>query len=98
MAGHYVGAPAAARSGGGREHTYVLLNLATESCISRVQAAQRVPTVGHIVGVLWELRDLVAVAKGNKANCTTLAAFGADIMRAFDFQGGLLLRPLAHWH
>lgn len=52
-----------------------------------LQAAQRVPTVGHIVGALWELRDLVAVASGNRANCTTLAAYGADIMRAFDFQG-----------
>lgn len=55
--------------------------------LDSVQAAQRVPTVGHIVGTLWELRDLVAVAKGNRANCNTLAAFSADIMRAFDFQG-----------
>lgn len=53
-----------------------------------LQGAQRVPTVGHIVGTLWELRDLVAAAKGNRANCNTLASFGADIMRAFDFQGG----------
>lgn len=52
-----------------------------------LEGAQRVPTVGHIVGALWELRDLVAAAKGNRANCNTLAAFGADIMRAFDFQG-----------
>ena len=51
------------------------------------QAAQRVPVVGDIVGALWELRDLVAVASGNAANCATLAAFGADIMRTFDFQG-----------
>jgi hypothetical protein len=51
------------------------------------QAAQRVPVVGDIVGALWELRDLVAVASGNAANCATLAAFGADIMSTFDFQG-----------
>ncbi len=53
------------------------------------QAAQRAPTVGHIVGALWELRDLAAVAKGNHANCATLDAFGVDILRAFDFQGAL---------
>jgi hypothetical protein len=57
-------------------------------CTPALQAAQRVPVVGDIVGALWELRDLVAVASGNAANCATLAAFGADIMRTFDFQGG----------
>ncbi len=48
------------------------------------------PAVGHIVGALWELRDLAGLACGNRANCATLDAFGADILRAFDFHGAHL--------
>lgn len=40
------------------------------------------------MGALWELRDLAAAAKGNRANCGVLDAFGCDVLRALDLHGG----------
>lgn len=56
-----------------------------------VEAAQRTPAVGHIIGALWELRDLAAVAHGNRGNCDVLDAFGADVLRSLDFHGKQLM-------
>ena len=53
-----------------------------------VQATERSPIVGHIIGALWELHDLVQSAKGNWANCQQLDAYGQDILRVFDAEGG----------
>ena len=52
-----------------------------------MEAAERTPIVSHIVATLSELRAAAAAAKGDRANCAQLDAFGQDIMRAFDFHG-----------
>ena len=52
-----------------------------------VEAAERTPILAHVVGALWELHDLAALAKGNHANCGQLDTFGQDVLRAFDFHG-----------
>jgi len=70
---------------------FLYLNKLGISGAGLVEAAQRTPAVGHIVGALWELRDLAAVARGNRANCAVLDAFGADVLRAFDFHGKQLV-------
>lgn len=63
--------------------------------MSLAQAAQRTPAVGHIIGALWELRDLAAVAHGNRSNCDVMDAFGADVLRSLDFHGAVSSFPYA---
>jgi hypothetical protein len=53
-----------------------------------VEASQRTPIVSHIIGVLWRLHDLATAAKGDRANCMQLDAFGRGALCAFDFHGG----------
>ncbi|KAK9820323.1 hypothetical protein WJX72_008971 [[Myrmecia] bisecta] len=52
-----------------------------------MEASQRSPMVGHIIGALWELHELAQGAKGNRANCLQISTFGEDIMRVFEAAG-----------
>lgn len=52
-----------------------------------LKASELVPVASHIIMALLDLREGAASAKGNRANCLQLEAFGQDIMRAFDFHG-----------
>ena len=38
-------------------------------------------------GAFWELHDISVEAKGNRANCVQLNAYGQDILRVFDAEG-----------
>ncbi|KAK9810553.1 hypothetical protein WJX73_000223 [Symbiochloris irregularis] len=66
---------------------YNYMNVIGIQGIGLVEATQRAPIVGHIIGALWEGHDLVQQALGNRINCSQLGAYGQDILRVFDAEG-----------
>eukprot|EP00891_Asterochloris_glomerata_P003875 jgi/Astpho2/3875/Aster-04386 len=55
-----------------------------------VEATASAPIVGHIVGAIWELHELVRKARGDRHNCEQLDLFCQDVMRVLDIAGGHL--------
>ncbi|KAK9821282.1 hypothetical protein WJX74_008620 [Apatococcus lobatus] len=55
--------------------------------VGLVEATERSPVIGHIIGAVWDLSDMAPRAKANKANCQQLSAYTQDMLRIFELKG-----------